>query len=58
MVVRCRGSHVFFDNRFRDGGQVVSLMPAVLYPPRKIPGTPFCLRLSQPQGHNMAVRFR
>jgi hypothetical protein len=27
-------------------------------PPRKIPGTHFCLRLSRPQGHSAAGRIR
>jgi hypothetical protein len=27
-------------------------------PPRKIPGTHFCLRLSRPQGHRAVGRFR
>jgi hypothetical protein len=32
--------------------------PAALYPPRKIPGTHFCYRLSRPQGHSAVGRIR
>jgi hypothetical protein len=52
----------FLDNRLTHGGEVVSLTrrPAALYPhtPRKIPGTHFCWRLSQPQGHSAAGMIR
>jgi hypothetical protein len=41
-VVRRRGSHIFLDNRFTDGGEVVSLMRRPPFTPRKIPGTHFC----------------
>jgi hypothetical protein len=40
------------ENRLTDGGKFVSLTRPL--PPRKIPGTHFCQRLSRPQGHNAA----
>jgi hypothetical protein len=36
-----------------DGSEAVSLMHQQLFTPRKIPGTHFCYRLSQPQGHSV-----
>jgi hypothetical protein len=45
----------FLDNKFTDGGEVVSRPP---FAPRKIPGTHFCYRLSEPQGHSAAGRIR
>jgi hypothetical protein len=52
-----RLSH-FLDNRLTDGGEVVSLTCQTPFTPRKIPGTHFCYRLSQPQCHNAAGRIR
>jgi len=40
-----------------EGGKVVSPMHRPPLPPRNIPGTHFCLRLSQPQGHSAAGRI-
>jgi hypothetical protein len=40
----------FVHNRLTDGGEVVSLRAGSALPHRKIPGTHFCQRLSQPQG--------
>jgi hypothetical protein len=39
MVVRRRGSHIFLDNRLKDGSEVVSLKRRPHFTPRKIPGT-------------------
>jgi hypothetical protein len=44
----------FVDNRLRDGEPYASSA----LNPRKIPGTHFCYRLSQPQGHSAAGRIR
>jgi hypothetical protein len=38
----------FLDNRLTDGSEVVSLMHWLPFSPRKVPGTHFCYRLSQP----------
>jgi hypothetical protein len=46
------------DNRFTDGGEVVSPTRRPLFTPRKIPGTHFCYRLSRPQGHSGTGRIR
>jgi hypothetical protein len=40
--VRGRGPPHLLDSRLIDGGKIVSLTPAALLPPRKIPGTHFC----------------
>jgi hypothetical protein len=40
----------FLDNQFTDGGEVVSFMRWPPFTPKKILGTHFCQRLSQPQG--------
>jgi hypothetical protein len=48
----------FLDNQLTDGGQIVSLMHRPPFTPRKIPGTHFCQRLSQHQGHNVTGRIR
>ena len=37
--------------------KVVALWTGRLYPPRDIPGTHFCWRLSRPQGHSAAGRI-
>jgi hypothetical protein len=39
----------FSENRHTDGGEVFSLMRHLPFNPRKIPGTHFCYRLSQPK---------
>jgi hypothetical protein len=46
------------DIRLTDGGEVVGLTHRPPLPPRKIPGTHFCQRLSRPQGHSAAGRIR
>jgi hypothetical protein len=48
----------FLRNRLTDAGKVVSLMPQMPFTPRNIPGTHFCYRLSQPQGHSAAGNIR
>jgi hypothetical protein len=50
--------HHCLDNRLIHGGQDVSFICQPPYTPRKISGTHFCQRLSQPQGHSMAGRIR
>jgi len=40
-----------------EGGNVVSLTHRPPLPPGNIPGTHFCWRLSQPQGHSAAERI-
>jgi hypothetical protein len=54
---RSRLPHLL-DNRLTDGGKAVSLTRWPPFIPRKIPGTHFCRRLSQPQGHRAAGRIR
>jgi hypothetical protein len=44
-------------SRLTDGGKIVSLMHWPPFSPTKIPGTHFCYRLSQPQGHSAAGRI-
>ena len=41
----------------REGGKVVSPTYRPSLPPENIPGTHFCQRLSQPQGHSAAGRI-
>jgi len=41
----------------QDGGKVVSFMHRPLLPPGNSPGTHFCSRLSQPQGHSAIGRI-
>jgi hypothetical protein len=48
---RFKGSHPTF-SRLTHGGEVVSFVHQPSFTPRKIPGTHFCQRLSQPQGHS------
>jgi hypothetical protein len=48
----------FLDNQLTDYGEVVSLTRLPPITPRKIPGTHFCQRLSQPQGHTAARWIR
>ena len=40
----------------QDGGKVVSLTHWLPLPPGNTPGTHFCYRLSQPQGHRATGR--
>jgi hypothetical protein len=40
-----------------DGGKVVSLMHRLPLPPGNTPGSHFCQRLSQPQGHSATGRI-
>jgi hypothetical protein len=51
----------FLGNRLLVGGEVVSLTrrpPFTPPPPREIPGTHFCYRLSRPQGHSAAGKIK
>jgi len=41
----------------QDGGKVASLMHRPPLPPRNIPGTHFCYRLSRTQGHSATGRI-
>jgi hypothetical protein len=58
MGVRGRGSHIFLTI----GSQMVVRLSALraghALPPRNLPGTHFCWRLSRPQGHSAAGRIR
>jgi hypothetical protein len=47
----------FVENRLTDGGEV-SLTRRPPFTPCKIPGTPFCQRLSRPQRHSTAGSIR
>ena len=40
-----------------EGGKVLSLTHRRSLPPRNLPGTHFCYRLSRPQGHSVAGRI-
>jgi hypothetical protein len=55
--MRRRGSHIF-----QTIGSQMAVRSALRadrpLPPRKIPGTHFCQRLSRPQGHSSAGRIR
>jgi hypothetical protein len=48
----------FSDIRFADDGKIVSLTRWPLFTRRKIPGTHFCYRQSQPEDHSAAGRIR
>jgi hypothetical protein len=48
----------FLDNPLTGDGEVVSLKQRPPFILLKIPGTHFCQRLSQPQGHSAAERIR
>ena len=50
------GSHVWRQLAHEDG-KVVSPTHRLPLPPGNIPGTHFCWRLSQPQGHSVAGRI-
>jgi hypothetical protein len=54
---RKRLRNTVLDNRLTDGSQIIRLMRRPLFTPRKIPGTHFCYRLSQPQGRNAAAKI-
>ena len=41
----------------QDGGRLPALSTGRLYPPGNTPGTHFCWRLSQPQGHSAIGRI-
>ena len=47
----------FHDNRHMKVVRLSALGTGRLYPPGNIPGTHFCWRLSQPQGHSAAGRI-
>jgi hypothetical protein len=46
---------IFQDSRHMKVVRLSALRPGRLYSPGNIPGTHFCKRLSQPQGHSAAV---
>jgi hypothetical protein len=48
----------FLDNRLTDGGKVVSPTGRPPFILTNIPSSPFCYRLSRPQGYGVAGRFR
>ena len=41
----------------QDGGRLSALRIGRLYPPRNVPGTHFCYRMSRPQGHSAIGRI-
>jgi hypothetical protein len=47
----------FLDNRHMKMVRLSALRTGRIYPPRNIPGTHFCYRLSRPQGHSAAERI-
>jgi hypothetical protein len=47
----------FLDNRHMKVVRLSALRTGRLYPPGKIPGTHFCLRLSRPQDHSATGRI-
>jgi len=49
---------IFQDNRHMKVVRLPALHTGPLYPPGNIPGTHFCSRLSQPQGHSMTGRIK
>jgi len=55
-VPRGSGSHISRQSA-HEGGKVVSPTHRPSLPPGNIPGTHFCWRLSQPQGHSAAGRI-
>jgi hypothetical protein len=57
-VVRRPGSPYLLDSLLTDDSEVVSLIRRPSFTRRKIPGTHFCLRLSQLLGHSAAGRIR
>jgi hypothetical protein len=48
----------FLDSRLTDGDEVVSPIRQLPFTPRKICGTHFSYRLSQPKGHSVDGRNR
>jgi hypothetical protein len=57
-VVRRPGSHIFYAISSQMAVRLSALRAGRFLPPRKIPGTQFCQRLSRPQGHSEAGRIR
>jgi hypothetical protein len=57
-VVRHQGLRIFLDSRLTDGSKAISLMCRSPFTPKKISGTHFCQRLSQPQSHSLDGRIR
>jgi hypothetical protein len=55
-VSGARGSQISRKSS-HEGGKVVSPTQRPLLPPRNIPGTHFCWRLSQPKGHSAAGKI-
>jgi hypothetical protein len=54
----CSLETLVLDHQLTDAGDIVSLTRQPPFTPRKIPGTHFCWRLSQPQGHSLPGRIR
>jgi hypothetical protein len=48
----------FLENRHMKMVKVSALRTGRFYPPRKVPGTHFCYRMSRPHGHSAAGRVR
>jgi hypothetical protein len=46
------------DIRLKDAVRLSALCTGCPLPPRKMPRTHFCYRLSRPQGHDVAERIR
>jgi hypothetical protein len=57
-VVRLRGSYIFGTIGSQMGVSLLALCAGRATPPRKIPSTHFCSRLSRSQGHSTAGRIR
>jgi hypothetical protein len=57
-LVRRRGSHIIYTITSQMAVMLPALRAGSPLPPRKIPGTHFCLRLSIPQGHSAVGRIR
>jgi hypothetical protein len=57
-VVRRRSSHIIYAIVSQMAVRLSALSACCSFPFRKIPGTHFCQRLSQPQGHSAAGRIR
>jgi hypothetical protein len=53
-----RGSHIFQTIASQMAVRLSALRARRPLPPRMIPGTHFCYRLSRPQGHSAAGRIR
>jgi hypothetical protein len=56
--VRCRGSHIFLDNRITGCGEVVSLMRRPPFTPQEDSWYSFLLEAESIQGHSAGKRIR